>query len=116
MEDEDIIERVDRIGRETVAPLLDELAQRHEVVGEVRGSGMFWAVELVADRATREPLAPYGGTSPAMAAIVNGCVARGMVPFVNFNRIHVVPPLTATRGELREGIEILDAAIGDACP
>jgi len=116
MEDDHIVEHVDRLGRETVAPLLDELASRHDVVGEVRGTGMFWAVELVADRATREPLAPYGGSSPAMTAIVNGCVARGMVPFVNFNRIHIVPPLTSTPRELREGIEILDAAIAEACP
>ena len=51
-----------------------------------------------------------------MTAIDNGCVARGMVPFVNFNRIHIVPPLTTTTSELREGIEVLDAAIAEACP
>ena len=80
----------------------------------MRGTGAFWALELVSDRATREPLAPYGGSSPEMAAVVKGCQERGLLPFVNFNRIHVVPPLHHTDEEAREGLAILDAALAAA--
>ena len=72
---------------------------------------MFWAVELVADQITREPLAPYGGTSAAMAAVIGACKQGGMLPFANFNRIHVVPPCTVTEQEAREGLAILDEAL-----
>jgi taurine--2-oxoglutarate transaminase len=113
MEDENIVHQVDRLGRDTVGPLLADLAARHDIIGEVRGTGMFWAIEFVTDKTTKQPLAPYGGSSPEMAAIVNGCVAKGMVPFVNFNRLHIVPPLTVTAGEITEGLEILDAVLSE---
>jgi taurine--2-oxoglutarate transaminase len=80
-------------------------------VGDVRGAGAFWAVELVADRTTREPLAPYGTTSPQMNAVVAACKRRGLLPFANFNRIHLVPPLTTTAGQVREAVRILDDAL-----
>jgi len=97
-----------------IDPALRELASRHEWIGEVRGTGVFWAIEFVKDRTTREPLAPYGGSSPEMTAIISACQRRGLLPFSNFNRIHVVPPLTATATEIREGLEILDLALTDA--
>jgi taurine--2-oxoglutarate transaminase len=103
--------RADRLGAEVIGPGLRALADRHEWIGEVRGTGAFWAVELVRDRTTREPLAPYGGSSPEMAAVVKGCQERGLLPFANYNRIHVVPPLTTTDDEVREGLAILDAAL-----
>jgi taurine--2-oxoglutarate transaminase len=111
MEDEDVVGRAARLGEDVLGPGLRALAERHEWIGEVRGTGAFWALELVGDRATREPLAPYGGSSPQMAAIVKGCQERGLLPFSNFNRIHVVPPLTITDDEAREGLAILDAAL-----
>ena len=80
----------------------------------MRGTGAFWAVELVSDRATREPLAPYGGSSPQMAAIIAACRRRGMLPFANFNRIHLVPPLTTSPDEVREGVAILGEALAEA--
>jgi taurine---2-oxoglutarate transaminase len=116
MEDENIVAEVDRLGRETVAPLLKDLASRHDLIGEVRGTGMFWAIELVADRTTKAPLAPYGGSSPEMAAIVTGCVSRGMAPFANFNRIHILPPLNVTSDELTQGIGILDDVLAELHP
>ena len=80
------------------------------MIGEVRGLGVFWALDLVSDRSSRAPLAPYGGTSPAMTALVSECKKRGLMPFTNFNRMHVVPPCNITAEEAREGIAILDAA------
>jgi len=111
MEDDDVVGRAERLGAEVLGPGLRELADRHEWIGEVRGTGAFWAVELVGDRESRAPLAPYGGSSPEMAAIVKGCQERGMLPFSNYNRIHVVPPLTTSDEEAREGLAILDAAL-----
>ena len=87
------------------------MAAKHRSVGEVRGAGVFWAVELVADQQTREPLAPYGGSSPAMNAVIGACKANGLLPFANFNRIHVVPPCNVTEQEAREGLAILDSAL-----
>lgn len=114
MEDDDLVGRADRLGAEVIGPGLRALAEKHAWIGEVRGTGAFWAVELVSDRETREPLAPYGGSSPEVSAVVKGCQERGMLPFSNFNRIHVVPPLTTTDDEAREGLAILDAALAAA--
>ena len=72
-------------GENVIGPrLLRELAAKHDWIGGIRGTGVFWAIELVADRQTREPLAPYGGTSPAMAAILAASTRRGLLPFANF--------------------------------
>ncbi|WP_454789469.1 aminotransferase class III-fold pyridoxal phosphate-dependent enzyme [Mycolicibacterium lutetiense] len=110
MADEGMVENAARIGSEVIAPGLAELAAKHRSIGEVRGAGVFWAVELVADQQTREPLAPYGGSSPAMAAVIGACKANGLLPFANYNRIHVVPPCNVTEEEVREGLAILDKA------
>ncbi|MPY99216.1 MAG: aminotransferase class III-fold pyridoxal phosphate-dependent enzyme [Actinophytocola sp.] len=114
MENDRVVEHAAALGHDVCGPGLRELAAKHDWIGEVRGTGAFWAIELVADRATREPLAPYGGTSPAMAEIVAACQRRGLLAFVNFNRIHAVPPLTTTAEEAGEGIDILDAALTEA--
>jgi taurine--2-oxoglutarate transaminase len=116
MRDEGIVENAARLGSEVLGPGLRSLAERHPCVGEVRGIGAFWAVELVTDRTTKEPLAPYGGSSPAMNEVVAACKKGGMLPFANFNRIHVVPPCNISDDEAREGLAVLDAALslGDA--
>ena len=87
------------------------MAARHRCIGEVRGAGVFWAVELVADQATREPLAPYGSSSAAMNSVIAECKKGGLLPFANYNRIHVVPPCIVTEEQAREGLEILDRAL-----
>lgn len=114
MEEERVVEHAAALGEEVFGPGLTELAGRHEWIGEVRGTGVFWALDLVADRATREPLAPYGGSSPAMAAVLAACKAEGLLPFANFNRVHVVPPLTISAEEARAGIAMLDRALTQA--
>jgi taurine---2-oxoglutarate transaminase len=110
MKDEGIVENAARIGIEVLGPGLRELAARHPVIGEVRGLAVFWALDLVANRETREMLAPYGGSSPAMNALVAQCRSRGLMPFTNYNRLHVVPPCTVTESEAKEGLAILDEA------
>ncbi|MFF0903352.1 UNVERIFIED_CONTAM: aspartate aminotransferase family protein [Kocuria sp. CPCC 205316] len=111
MRDEGMIEHAAWLGENVFGPGLREIAQRHPSVGDVRGTGCFWAVELVKDRTTKEPLAPYGGSSPAMTELVAALKAAGLLPFANFNRIHVVPPLNISEADARRGLEILDAAL-----
>ena len=116
MREEGIVDMAARLGRDVLGPGLRDLQERHPCVGDVRGVGAFWAVELVSDRSTKEPLAPYGGTSPAMTEVVAACKKGGLLPFANFNRIHVVPPCNTSDEEAREGLAVLDAAlsVGDA--
>jgi len=111
MREEGIVENADRLGREVLGPGLAELAQRHPCVGEVRGVGVFWALDLVTDAATRAMLGPA-----ALAEVVGACKSAGMLPFATANRIHLVPPCTMSDEEAREGLAILDGAleVGDA--
>ncbi len=114
MKDEGIVENAARIGREVLGPGLSELADRHPVIGEVRGTAVFWALDLVSDRQTRQMLAPYGGSSDGMNALVAECKKRGLIPFTNYNRLHVVPPCTVSEAEAKEGLAILDEALAVA--
>ena len=112
--EEGIVENARRIGAEVLGPGLAALAERHPSIGEVRGLGVFWALELVRDRRTREPLVPFNASGPAaapMAEFTAACKERGLWPFVHFNRTHAVPPCTVTDDEAREGLQILDEAL-----
>jgi taurine--2-oxoglutarate transaminase len=111
MREEGIVEHAARIGEAVLGPGLHELAERHPVIGEVRGLGVFWALDLVSDRETRAMLAPYGGTSEAMTVLVTEAKRRGLLPFTNFNRLHVVPPCTVSDAEAKEGLAILDEVL-----
>ena len=114
MKDEAMVENAARLGTDIIGPALRDIAAKHPSVGDVRGLGCFWAVELVTNRETREPMAPYGGSSPAMAAVTEALKKAGMLPFVNFNRIHVVPPLNIGDEDLRAGLAMLDEALAVA--
>jgi taurine---2-oxoglutarate transaminase len=111
MKEEDIIGNGVRIGEHVLGPGLRALAERHQLIGEVRGTAVFWALELVSNRETREMLAPYGGASEATSTLMAECKARGMIPFMNYNRLHVVPPCTISEAETKEGLAILDEAL-----
>jgi taurine--2-oxoglutarate transaminase len=111
---EGIIEHARWLGEEVFGPELTALADRHPSVGEVRGLGVFWALDLVRDRATREPLVPYNAGGPAAAPMVElakACKDRGLWPFTHFNRMHVVPPVTISAEDARRGIAIIDEAL-----
>jgi len=110
MREEKVVENAREMGEKVIGPALRALAEKHPVIGEVRGVGVFWAFDLVKDRATREPLAPYGGTSEAMSLFVAECKKNGLMPFSNFNRVHVVPPCNVTAEEVAEGVAIMDKA------
>ncbi len=108
MRDEGIVENASEVGKLCLGPGLADLADRHPVIGEVRGLGVFWALDLVCDRATRAMLAPYGGTSAALGELMTKCRANGLLVFTNYNRVHVVPPCIITTEQAKEGLAILD--------
>jgi taurine--2-oxoglutarate transaminase len=117
MREEGIIEHARRLGAEVIGPELAKLADRHPSVGEVRGLGVMWALELVRNRETREPLVPYnasGSDAVPMVEFAAACKQAGLWPFTHFNRTHVVPPCTTSADEVREGLAILDDALAVA--
>jgi taurine---2-oxoglutarate transaminase len=109
-----ILPYVRRAGEDLVRPALEKIAARHPSVGEVRGLGMFWAIELVRDPQTRAPLVPFNASGPdaaPMAELIAACKARGLFPFTHFNRMHVVPPCNTSEAELRLGLGIIDEVL-----
>jgi len=112
-----ILERVRDLGERVVRPTLEDWLGTHPSVGEVRGAGLMWAVELVRNRETREPLVPFnasGADNAPMAAFVAASKAGGVWPFVHFNRMHVCPPLIVSEEELVRGLAVLDQALSVA--
>jgi taurine--2-oxoglutarate transaminase len=112
--DEGVIDHARHVGADIIGPALAEIAARHPSVGDVRGLGVFWAVELVKDQETREPLVPYNAAGTAAAPMnefAAACKQRGLWPFTHFNRTHVVPPITIGDDDLRAGLGILDEAL-----
>jgi taurine---2-oxoglutarate transaminase len=93
------------------------LAERHPSIGDVRGLGCFFGLELVRSRETREPLVPFNATGAAfapVAGLMKAALERGLYLMTHWNVVMVCPPLTITRGELDEGLEILDEALAVA--
>ena len=93
------------------------LQTRHPSIGEVRGLGCFWGIELVKSRETREMLVPFNASGEAaapVARVAKAALDRGLYLMTHWNVIMVVPPLTITRDEVDEGIAILDEALSIA--
>src|SRR5438445_2897430 len=93
------------------------LQERHPSVGDVRGLGCFWGIELVRDRDTREPLVPLNAGGAAAAPVTRmakAALERGLYLFVHWNVVMIAPPLTITRDELDEGLGILDDVLAIA--
>jgi len=111
IEREGLLERSRRLGERIMARLRD-MRSRHQLIGDVRGRGMMTAVELVADRRTKEPI-----DGPTGARIVQHCLENGVVILkagTYDNVIRLLPPLTIDEGLLDEGLDVLDEAIGAA--
>jgi taurine---2-oxoglutarate transaminase len=109
-----ILERVRDLGDRVIEPELATWAARHPSIGNIRGRGLFWALELVRNRDTREPLVPFnaaGADAKPMSDVTAACKAAGLWPFVHFNGLHIAPPLVITEDELRRGLAIIDAAL-----
>lgn len=100
-----------------LAEALPRLMERHPSVGEVRGLGLFWGLELVKDRTTREPLVPFNASGDAaapVARVAKAALERGLYLMTHWNVVMVCPPLTITRDELEEGLAAVDEALAVA--
>ena len=106
MEEEGIVENAASVGAEVLGPGLEALAEKHAIIGEVRGLGVFWALDLVTDRETREPV-----PAATIGALKGELMKRGLLPFTADNRLHVVPPCVVTHEEARRGLVIIDEAL-----
>jgi taurine--2-oxoglutarate transaminase len=96
---------------------LNGLAERHPSIGDVRGLGCFWGLELVRNRETREPLVPFNATGDAaapVARLAKAALERGLYLMTHWNVVMICPPLTITPEELAEGIAILDDCLAIA--
>jgi taurine--2-oxoglutarate transaminase len=115
-QEEGIVENAAAMG-EVIGPELARLAEKHPSIGEVRGLGCFWGLELVKNRETREELVPYNAAGEAakpVAAMARRALDNGLYLMTHWNVAMVCPPLTITREEVDEGLAILDDALGVA--
>jgi len=109
-EEDDLIGNARRHGP-VMTELLTDLARRHPTVGAHRNIGLFGIVEVVRDRKTYEPMAPYNGTSEEMAALGRFFREKGLYTFVRFNSFFTNPPLTITEAQLEEGLAVIDEGL-----
>jgi taurine--2-oxoglutarate transaminase len=110
MQQDCLIEKSKQTGL-VMAEMLAELVERHPSVGEVRSIGLFGAIELVKNKATREPTAGFGLGSPEMAALKQYLLDHGVYLYTHWNILLLIPPLIITESELAEGLEVLDKAL-----
>jgi taurine---2-oxoglutarate transaminase len=114
--EEGIVENSAEMGG-VFADELRALQEKHASIGDVRGLGCFWGIELVKNRETREPLVPFNATGEAFAPVAHmfkAALERGLYLMTHWNVVMVCPPLTITRDEIDEGIGILDEALAVA--
>lgn len=105
MTDEGVVDNAKMIGEKHLGPGLRALAEKHPMIGEVRGLGVFWALDLVTDRATREPVG-----ADVINRIKAELMARKVLPFAADNRIHVVPPCIVTPEQVAVALQAYDGA------
>jgi taurine--2-oxoglutarate transaminase len=114
--EEGIVENSAEMGG-VFAEQLRALQEKHPSIGDVRGLGCFWGIELVKNRETREPLVPFNASGEAFAPVARMskvALERGLYLMTHWNVVMVCPPLTITREEIDEGIGILDEALAVA--
>jgi taurine--2-oxoglutarate transaminase len=109
-EEDGLLENAKRMGG-IMTDLLKDLQTRHPSVGAVRSIGLFGVVELIRNRQTREPLAPFNGTSEEMQALGKFFRQEGLYTFVRWNVFYTNPPLCINERQLREAFEIIDRGL-----
>lgn len=110
MIDDDTMNHVQRMGR-VMSSLHAQMKEKHPSVGDVRSIGLFGVLELVRNRQTKEPMAPFNGSSPEMQKLVGFLREQGMYAFAHWNMLHTNPPLCITEEQLRESFAIIDRAL-----
>jgi len=110
IKDEKIIEHAAEMGP-VLNRMLKDLGEAHPSVGEVRNIGLFGILELVKDRKTKEPMAPWNGSSPEMTALRKSCTDNGLFLYTHWHTLLIIPPLIIDEEQLKEGFGILDKAL-----
>ena len=110
MQQDQIVEHAAAMGP-VLRRMLTDLGEAHPSVGEVRSIGLFGIIELVRDRQTKEPMAPWNGSSPEMTAFKQFCLDHGLFLDVHWHTALIIPPLIITEEQLQEGFAVLDEAL-----
>ena len=110
MREDRIVERAAGMGP-VLKRMLTDLGEAHPSVGDVRSIGLFGIVELVKDRKTKEPMAPWNGSSPEMTALKKYCLDNGLFLYTHWHTVLIIPPLIITEEQLKAGFEVLDKAL-----
>jgi taurine--2-oxoglutarate transaminase len=110
MIDDDTMVHTQKMGR-VLRDLHGAMKDKHPSVGDVRSIGLFGVLELVRNRATKEPMAPFNGTSPEMQKLGAFLKENGMYAFINWNNLFTNPPLCITEAQLREAFELIDRGL-----
>ncbi|MFC5217825.1 aspartate aminotransferase family protein [Streptomyces coerulescens] len=114
MRDEGVVEHAARLGREVFEPELTKMAERHPCVGEVRGIGAIWALELIKDRKTKEMYVNYDTPdrlTPQGAELMGALMQRGVNAMFYLNRLNITPPCNISEEDAREGLARIDEAL-----
>jgi len=93
---------------------LKDMKKHHPCIGDIRGKGLFAAIELVKDRKTRQPFAPFNGGSPVLGRIFNEAKQRGVIFSIRWNFFMLVPPLVITQKEMDSALDLLDELLAYA--
>jgi len=110
MKEDRLVENAQKMGT-VLRHHLNDLGEKHSSVGEVRSIGLFSAIEVVRNRESREPMAPFNGTSPEMTKLKQYLLDHGVYTFIHWNVILVNPPLIINEEQLAEGFKIIDQAL-----
>jgi taurine--2-oxoglutarate transaminase len=113
LQEDNLIERAAEMGP-VMRRMLTDLGENHPSIGEVRSIGLFGIIELVRNRKTREPMAPFNGTSPEMTAFRKFVLDRGLYLYTHWNTILIIPPLIITEEQLAQGFSIIDEGLSIA--
>lgn len=109
--EEKIFERVAEV-EQWLSAGLDSLKQKHALIGDVRGIGAFFCLELVKDRLSKEPVVPWQGAGPGVMTEFFAALGRcGAYAFGRYNIVHIAPPLVIKKEQVQEGVEALDKAL-----
>ena len=110
MRQDKIVERVAGLGP-VLKRMLSDLGESHPSVGDIRSIGLFGILELVKNRETKEPMAPWNGSSPEMSALKKFCLDNGLFLYTHWHTVLIIPPLIITETQLQEGMDVLDKAL-----
>jgi taurine--2-oxoglutarate transaminase len=110
MQEDHIVEHAAAMGP-ILHRMLTDLGEQHPSVGEVRSIGLFGVIELVRDRKTRQPMAPYNGSSPEMTALRQYMLDHGVYLYTHWHTVLIIPPLIITEEQLAEGFAVLNQAL-----